>query len=191
MPGKDKGIRRIKLLAAAITLTPTRSIYEFAELVNYIYLDSLKPKQLTMEQSSNESLFDLQLDHEAGSHFRESSKWAKFLSIVYFVAIGLFLLVLLFAAGALINAFQQYAPGFSGAGGFIVAVIVIALGVISFTTLLLFRFAVLTKQGIERQDQVMFNQGLQALKNYFMVYGVLTMLSLIFSVITAVTGLAL
>ena len=142
-----------------------------------------------MEQSSNESLFDLQLDHEAGSHFRESSKWAKFLSIVYFVAIGFFLLILLFAASAMVNAFQQYAPGFAGAGGFLIAIIVIALAIIAFTTFLLFRFAVLTKQGIERQDQVVFNQGLQALKNYFMVYGVLTMLSLIFSVITAITGL--
>ena len=140
-----------------------------------------------MEQNFSESLFDLQLDHEAGNHFRECSKWAKFLSIVYFVAVGIVLCVLLFAATALINAFQQFAPGFAGTGGFLVAVVIIALGIVLFTTVLLYRFATLTKEGIERQDQLIFNRGLQALKNYFIVYGVLTILGLVINVFSAVT----
>ena len=140
-----------------------------------------------MEQNFSESLFDLQLDQEAGNHFRESSKWAKFLSIVYFVAVAIVLLVLVFAATALINAFQEFAPGFTGAGGFMVAVVIIALGIVLFTTFLLYRFATLTKEGIERQDQLIFNRGLQALKNYFIVYGVLTILGLVINVFSAVT----
>lgn len=142
-----------------------------------------------MEQNFDKPLFDLQLDHEAGSHFHESSKWAKFLSVVYFIAIGLVLLVLVFAATAMIKAFQEYRPDFAGAGGFLVAAVIIALALGFFTTFLLFRFATLIKQGIERQDQIIFNKGLQALKNYFMIYGVIAMLTLIFSIVSGVTSL--
>ena len=138
-----------------------------------------------MDQNLNESLFDLQLDHEVGNHFRETSKWAKFLSIVYFVALAIIVFVLLFAAAAVTNAFEQFAPEFAGAGGFLIAIIIVGLGIVFFTTILLFRFATLTKEGIERQDQVLFNKGLQALKNYFMIYGVLTILSLVFSLFSA------
>jgi Ni/Fe-hydrogenase subunit HybB-like protein len=143
-----------------------------------------------MEQNFNEPLFDLQLDHEAGAHFHESSKWAKFLSVIYFIAIGVVLLVLLFAATAMINAFQEYRPDFAGAGGILVAAVIIGLVLGLFTTFLLFRFATLTKQGIERRDQIIFNRGLQALKNYFMIYGVIAMLTLIFSIISGLTNLS-
>ena len=111
-----------------------------------------------MEQNSNESLFDLQLDHEAGNHFRESSKWAKFLSIVYFVALGMIVFVLIFAAAAVTNAFQRLAPEFTGAEGFVIALIIVGLGIVFFTTILLFRFATLTKEGIERQAAHSANQ---------------------------------
>lgn len=143
-----------------------------------------------MEQHSNEPLFDLQLDHEAGNHFRESSKWAKFLSIVYFVGLGIIAFVLIFAAAAVTDAFQRLAPEFTGAGGILIALMVVGLGIVFFTTILLFRFATLTKEGIERQDQVIFNKGLQALKNYFMIYGVLTILGLLFSVFSTMINLS-
>ena len=142
-----------------------------------------------MEQNPSDSLFDLQLDHEAGNHFRESSKWAKFLSIIYFVAVGMILLVLIFSAAVVTNACQQFAPEFAGAGGFLVAAVIIGIGIVLFTTLLLLRFAILTKEGIERQDQLIFNKGLQALKNYFMIYGVLTILALAFSIISVTINL--
>ena len=70
-----------------------------------------------MDQSSTDPLFELRLDHEAGHHFKESSRWAKFLSIIYFVVIGVFLLALAFGANAIITTFGQYAGGFEGAAG--------------------------------------------------------------------------
>ena len=142
-----------------------------------------------MERNVDESLFDLQVDPEAGSHFRESSKWAKFLSVVSFIAIAFVLLVLIFAATALTRVFQEFRPEFAGAGGFFVAVAIVGVVIVFFTSYLLFRFATLTKQGIERQDQITFNKGLLALKNYFMIYGVITMLTLILTIISTFTNL--
>ena len=142
-----------------------------------------------MDQSSNEPLFELRLDHEAGHHFKESSKWARFLSIVYFVVIGIFLLALAFGANALITTFGQFAGGFEGAAGLLITVIIIVLGILLITTILLYRFATFTKDGIERQDQIMFNKGLQALKNYLIVYGVLTILGIVISLFNMLNSL--
>jgi hypothetical protein len=142
-----------------------------------------------MERNFDESLFDLQVDPEAGSHFRESSKWAKFLSVVSFIAIAIVLLFLMFAATTMTRAFQEFRPEFAGAGGFFVAVVLIGMLIVFFTSYLLFRFATLTRQGIERQDQVIFNRGLLALKNYFMIYGVIVMLALMLTIISALTNL--
>ncbi len=142
-----------------------------------------------MQEDLNEPLFDLQLDHEAGGHFQESSKWAKFLSVIYFIAIGIVLLILLFAATAVTTAFEEYRSGLAGAGGILVAALIVGLALAFYTAFLLFRFATLTKQGIERQDQIIFNKGLQALRNYFMIYGVIAMLALIFSIISGLTNL--
>jgi len=141
-----------------------------------------------MERNFDEPLFDLQVDREAGSHFRESSKWAKFLSVVSFIAIAIVLLVLIFAATAMTRALEEFRPEFAGASGFFVAVAIVGVLIVFFTSYLLFRFATLTKQGIERQDQIIFNKGLLALKNYFMIYGVVTMLTLILIIISAVTN---
>jgi len=142
-----------------------------------------------MEQNPNDSLFELQLDHVAGNHFNESSKWAKFLAVVYFSMIGLFVVALAFGATAMIQLFSQFAPGFEGAGGFIIAVIIIVVAVFFLTSFLLYRFATMTKTGIERQDQILFNKGLQALKNYFIVYGVLTLLGIVFTFFSSFSNL--
>jgi hypothetical protein len=58
--------------------------------------------------STESNLFELSIDHEISSHLGETAKWAKFLSIVGFVFMGVMLIVLLFA-GSMISSYS-YSP---------------------------------------------------------------------------------
>lgn len=133
------------------------------------------------QQFSNEPLLDLQVDYDSGNKFNEASRWAKFFAIVCFVGIGLMLLWVAIAGLAVRQAFSQLMPGtyFDGMGGLVIGVIVIVLGIFGFLMFLLYRFATLVKQGIQMQDQSLFNEGLKNLKNYFLINGIFALIGIV------------
>lgn len=137
------------------------------------------------QQPSNEPLFGLQVDYDSGNLFNEAVKWSKFLAVFYFVCIGLSVLGLAFASTFLIQGFSTYMPGLGleSLGGLIMGVIVLVLLIFTYTTILLYRFSTLVKQGIEQQNQATFNSGLKNLKTYFLIYGVFTLIALVFNVV--------
>lgn len=135
------------------------------------------------QQPSNEPLFELQVDYDSGNSFSETSKWAKFLSIVYFVCIGLCVLFTAFASALIIQALATIMPELGSVGGVIVGVVIIALIIFTYLTILLYRFATQVKQGILNRDQALFNDGVKNLKNYFLIYGVFTLLALVLNVV--------
>ncbi len=143
-----------------------------------------------MEPNTDDSLFGLKVDYEAASYFREASKWVKFISIVCFVLLGIVIMIFLFAGTMIATSLETAMPGFGMLGGGILIAIMIAacmLGVL--LLILLYRFAHLTRQGIEREDQVTFNEGLKALKLYFIVTGVLALIGIVFSIFSNLTTL--
>lgn len=137
------------------------------------------------QQPSNEPLFGIQVDYDSGNLFNEAVKWSKFLAVFYFVCIGLSVLGLAFASTFLIQGFSTYMPGLGleSLGGLIIGVIVLVLLIFTYTTILLYRFSTLVKQGIEQQNQATFNSGLKNLKTYFLIYGVFTLIALVFNVV--------
>lgn len=143
------------------------------------------------QQPSNEPLFGLQVDYDSGNLFNEAVKWSKFLAVFYFVCIGLSVLALAFASTFLIQTFGTYMPGMGveALGGVVIGVIIIVLLIFTYTTILLYRFSTLVKQGIERQNQATFNDGLRNLKTYFLIYGVLTLIALVFNVVGFISNL--
>src|SRR5215471_6034270 len=116
-----------------------------------------------MEQQSNENLFGLEIDEIASSYFRDGSKWARFVSIVFFCVIGFVFICMALASTAVIRAFSTYFPGgqgmqaLAGAVLVIVAVVLIAFLIVS---VFMFRAATSIRKGIDRQDQNLFNEGL-------------------------------
>ncbi|HWB90771.1 MAG TPA: hypothetical protein VG605_02925, partial [Puia sp.] len=48
-----------------------------------------------------------------------------------------------------------------------------------YVVFMLYRFSVLTRRGIERQDQVVFAEGMKCLKVYFIISGILALLGLL------------
>lgn len=138
---------------------------------------------------ASQSFFELNIDHESSNHFRETSKWTAFIAIVYFVIIGLVLCVLVIAGGSIIEELSSMIGDISIATGIIVTIAVFILAILFATYFLLYRFAYLTRSGIERQDQLLFNKGLKALKNYFIIYGILMVLGLLGSFIATTVSL--
>jgi hypothetical protein len=140
-----------------------------------------------MEPNNTDSLFGLQVDHESAAYFRQASQWVKFITIAGFIFFGLCALVLAFAGSAISAGIQKSYPMAAGGAGGLVVVILIAMMVAILLLIFLFRFATLTRRGIERHDQITFNEGLKSLRYYFIVSGVLAILGIIFSVLSNLT----
>ncbi len=135
------------------------------------------------QQPSNEPLFQLQIDYDSGNMLEEATKWAKFLAIIYFVCIGIGVLFTAFSSALIIQALATVMPEFASVGGVIVGIIIIALIIFTFLTILMYRFATQVKQGILNRDQALFNEGVKNLKNYFLAYGIYALLMLVLNVV--------
>ena len=139
------------------------------------------------QQPSNEPLFELQVDYDSGSTLNEAGKWAKFVAMIFFVCIGLTVLVLAFFSSAIKEGIGTIMPEMETAGGLIIGVIIIVLIIFTYITILLYRFATLVRQGIAQHNQSIFNDGLRNLKNYFMINGIFALIGIVFEVIGTVS----
>jgi len=114
-------------------------------------------------------------------------RWTRFISVVGFVGVGLLALtvvILSFAGSAIFSWYEQIIPGIAAYQAIIIMICVIFLGILTFLIIKLYQFSTLTRKGIEVQDQGMFNKGLQALKVYFTVSGIIAVLGLLFTLLT-------
>jgi hypothetical protein len=136
-----------------------------------------------MDQTPTGDSLELQLNPEIAAAFQSAGKWARFISIVTFIFIGFFVLILLLAlaAGGLsdnvnFNSMAGIDPTWQ--------IALLTLFLIPFTLLViqLYRFANRTLLAIQRQDQELLNSGLRNLRTYLAVYGVLSMIGLVGSV---------
>ena len=139
-----------------------------------------------MDQTSGDVLSpDLQLDPDIAAAFQSAAKWARFIAIVFFVFIAFIALILL-AAVAMNTGFNTLGdvdPGLQFG--------LLMLFLIPFTLVViqLYRFANRTRDAIQRQDQEMLNRGLRSLRTYLAVYGILSILGIVVSVINIIRSL--
>ena len=129
----------------------------------------------------NQSILELQVDQSASKNLSEAARWAKFLSIVGFVCMGLLVILFLAMQTQISNALAQYIPGLGSTGSFgmLLVIIIITAGIVCALMYFLFRGATLIRKGIETKNQEIFNNGLASLKAYFTMYGVLAILGLV------------
>ena len=147
-----------------------------------------------MDQNTSDSIFGLQVDSEAVNQFREGTKWARFISIVYLVGILLMAIVVTFAGASFKEALETYVPSMGAVdmdmlGNIFVVIVIIILAVVGFIYILLYRFATLVRRGILERNQEVFNDGLKFLKYYCIVNGVIALLGILFSFIGTLTEL--
>src|SRR5689334_20045253 len=94
-------------------------------------------------ESTEQSLFELQVDHEVSSYLTQTAKWTKFLSIVGFVGIGLMLIGVIFMGTLLSNLSPLAGAGLAASGATVMPVVVL-LGIVAlyfYPTLCLFNFS--------------------------------------------------
>ena len=138
-----------------------------------------------MDQHSSSSLFNLSIDQLSKSHLAETAKWARFLSIVGMIGMGLMVLFGLFfstivgSSGS--DAFEEAgaSSGFAAAWGVGMAVFYIIIAVLWFFPLLyLLRFANTIKTALNSNDQAALTVSFQNLKSCFKYIGIFTIILL-------------
>lgn len=136
-----------------------------------------------MEDKQKDSFLQMHLDYDGGNILRETVRWSRFLSIVGIIGLSICLLAFIIASKYLIPAFSRLVPGIDDlenvAGALIMVVILIFGAVFGFLVYMLYRFSVLIRKGIEHQDQAVFAEGMKCLKIYFLVSGIIAVLSLL------------
>ncbi|MFM9984333.1 MAG: DUF5362 family protein [Flavobacteriales bacterium] len=121
----------------------------------------------------------LRINEASKSFLLETAKWAKFLSIVGFVFIGLIVLGALFV-GAAGSAFG----GIGAMGGGLIAFIYILIAVLYFFPIFyLFKASVALKEGLLANDEGALTNGFENLKSHYKFVGILTIVILSFYVL--------
>jgi hypothetical protein len=133
-----------------------------------------------MESKQDDSLLQMHLDYDGGHILHETTRWSRFLSIVGIIGVGFCVLVLGLAGSAIIALFSQYSPGIAAVGGALFMVLILLIvAIFGIAIFMLLRFSVLTRRGIDAQDQAVFAAGMRCLKIYFIINGVLAILGLL------------
>jgi len=136
-------------------------------------------------ESGNQSsvLSDLLVTHTIGNHLHDSTKWCRFLSIVGIVFLSIFVIAAIIGGPSIVRLVADLFPGLEDAIGNLIIIIMILLIAVSGVLLfLLFRFSILTRRGLELRNQALFNDGLKALKFYFIIYGVIGILGVLVNI---------
>ncbi len=136
-----------------------------------------------MENPQEQSLLQMNLGYDGGHILHETVRWSRFLSIVGIIAISLTVLVFALAGTALVAALPTLLPGIAGLADLgtviIILVLLVVFAILGFTVFMLYRFSVLTRRGIDRQDQATFTGGIKCLKIYFIISGIFAILGLL------------
>lgn len=135
----------------------------------------------------NQSFLELEVDRQAADNLAETSRWAKLLAIIGLIGIAFLLLILILTRNKIAEQFLSLEEMRTQSSMFIISLMV-AFIIVAFVFGMLMNFllkgANRIRRGILNNDQALFNSGLSSLKNYFVMYGVLGILGLLFSLLT-------
>lgn len=141
-----------------------------------------------MEQHNEDFLTsetELHIDRSNSESLVEASKWAKFISVTFFVLTGLLLLLFIIYGKEIMYTLSFYSGLVSGdrdavfAGAIIGLILVVGLVFVTYYFLL--NFANKTKAGVEGENIDLVNKGLKSLKVHFIIIGIMLMLMLALS----------
>ncbi|MBN2669394.1 MAG: hypothetical protein JXR60_09200 [Bacteroidales bacterium] len=120
------------------------------------------------------------------SYIKEISSWAKFLSILGFVGLGLIVVVALFAGGVIAE--QQGVPGF----GIMFTIIYLLMALLYFFPIYyLFNFSSKAKTAIHEGDAIQMGEAFKNLKAHYKFIGILAIIVVgIYALVLVFGGLA-
>lgn len=138
--------------------------------------------------NQNDSLFDLQVDHEAGIYLKEIARWGKFLSIVGFIFCALLALLGIFAGSVFASLNTMEGMGFPSS--IFTAIYIVFALLWFFPFLYLFNFSTKVQVALRSNDQLNLNEGLRNLKSCFKFMGIMTMIILGLYALVFLIGIA-
>jgi hypothetical protein len=129
------------------------------------------------------SNLDLEIDRDVRLQLNDAAKWAKFISIVMFVACGLILIFGVIGGSFLSTAFEKLGTGYPFlqeiSSVLLIGIVVFVAAVLAFVYYFLFNFSKKIKVALLSESTVEFNAGLKSLKIFFIITTVFAMLSLL------------
>lgn len=127
---------------------------------------------------------ELGIDNEIPGYLIDTSKWAKFVAITFFVIIGLCILLFATFGSAIMNnlsPFRGYDSEASQALVFGIIILLIVTAVVIVTYYFLLNFANKIRAGLESESIDMVNEGLRSLKTHFIIVTIISILALLSS----------
>lgn len=143
-----------------------------------------------MEQESN--LFQLSLDATGKSHMMETAKWARFLAIAGFIALGLIVIAIIIAAISGPSENSGTLTDEDNSPAYIVGTIIGGLLVVLFyffPCYFLLRFADKMKLSLLTDDMVAMNEAFKNLKITFRYVGIMTIIFVTLFLIGLLAGI--
>jgi len=133
-------------------------------------------------ESSQQPIFDLNVDEIANRNLWGAAGWARFLSVVVFIGIALVIIAFLSLRSQITATLSRFIPGMDGIG-FAVGLLAAAVGIAVILFYFLINGAILVRKGLLNKDQSSFNNGLSSMKNYFIMYGVVAIITIILTIL--------
>ena len=134
------------------------------------------------DSSSPQPIFDLQVDESASRNLWSITGWARFLAIAVFIGIGLVLVAFFSMRDQISTSVSRFIPDMDWAG-LVYGVIIFAAIICLVLFVFLLRGAILIRKGMLAKDQLVFNRGLASFKNFFIMYGLLGIITIILNII--------
>ncbi len=134
-----------------------------------------------MDHQQESSLFDIQMDTDAQTSLLSISKWAKFVAITGII-IGAIVLILASAYGPqIIQAFTSlFSIGMNQEeAGMLIAILVIAVLMVSFWLYFLLRTSSLLNRGLESRSSAQLAAGFRSMRVYFVISFIMSLLSIL------------
>jgi hypothetical protein len=141
-----------------------------------------------MEQNTESSLFELQVDHNVSSYLGETARWAKFLAILGFIGCGFLLLVAIFFGSYFSAAFGRLG-GLGYMGGLVSFIYIGMAALYFFPCLYLYNFASKMQVALRSNDQEQLSQSFRNLKSCYRFVGILVIIMLALWLLLIVLGL--
>lgn len=131
----------------------------------------------------NQSLFEFELDHPTAEEFIDTARWTKMFGIMILFITGLFVLFMLIAWSK-ISELLGGLFGMAGSDGqmamvMVGVVLLLFAAIAGLLSFLIIRAANRIRTAIRLKDQGLFNSGLNDFKISFIIYGIISILSLL------------
>jgi hypothetical protein len=162
--------------------------FQFFFIHKSYYVHLCYPKPACMEDNQSSSIFEMELDSYDELHLQSISKWSRFIAVTCIVLMAVFLVIFISMGQQIIEAISKL--GFLGfdfdLGSLIWAIIIVVIIMAGTWFYFLLRSAILIKRGIQSKNIQEIAAGFNALKIYFIISFVISVLGILGSL----TGLS-